>query len=230
MSADGLRSCASCHDPAHGYSGGVELAADGKPNARRTPALVDLAWVTQLGWDGRAPSVHAMLPGHIAGQLGPLEAAAARIGSSPDAIVAALEAFVLTRYSGDAPWDSAERTANRNGTDRVTAGYLLFTGKAQCAQCHPPPLYTDKGFHAVVADKVGDKGRGLVDPTQTGAFRTPTLRNAMARTAFFHDGSATRIEATLGHSGVALSPDEQQNLVLFLGQLCGGDASAGCSR
>ena len=30
----------------------------------------------------------------------------------------------------------------------------LFTGKAQCATCHPPPLYTDLGYHRLGAQRL----------------------------------------------------------------------------
>ncbi len=250
MSADGARACATCHDPARGYSGSVDNAADGKPNARRTPSLYNLAWVTNLGWDGRAPSVAAMLPAHMKGQLDAIEAAStriaavpayakhiARVGGAPaDAIVQGLEAYVLTRYEGDTPWDSLERTervkAGSNANNPIVAGYTLFSGKAQCARCHTPPLYTDNAFHRVVQGTSGDKGRGLVDPAKAGAFRTPTLRGAMTRGAYFHDGSKKTIDEVISHyqspdaaaleptlGKIKLTPEEQRFLGMFLNML-----------
>jgi len=221
LSLDGKRTCATCHDPARGYSGDVAPAADGKPNARRTPALVNLAWVRELGWDGRGATMREFLSPHLAGQLDNVDAIAARIGQPAPAILGALEAFVRTRYDGDSPWDALERTANKNGGDPVVRGYQLFTGKAMCAQCHTPPLYTDGGYHAVIPDKLGDKGRGLVDPALTGAFRTPTLRGVTRRSSFFHDGSVSDLTEALAHAGVALVPEEQRSLVLFLDALSG---------
>lgn len=250
LSADGTRACATCHDPARGYSGGVEPSADGKPNARRTPSLYNLAWVKQLGWDGRAPSVTALLPAHMKGQLDSLEAVAGRIaavpvyaqhiarvgGAAPDAIVQALEAYVLTRYEGDTPWDSLERTERmkpgNTANNPIVAGYMLFVGKAQCASCHTPPLYTDNGYHRVVPSANGDKGRGLVDAAKAGAFRTPTLRGAMTRGAYFHDGSKQTMDAVIAHyqspeaaalnpalAKIKLTPDEARSLGMFLNML-----------
>ena len=251
LSADGSRSCATCHDPARGYSGGVDNAANGKPNARRTPTLYNLAWVKELGWDGRAPSVTAMLPAHINGQLDAFDAAAARIASVPvyaqhiarvggaapgDAIVQGLEAYVLTRYEGDTPWDSLERTERMKpgnpSNNPIVAGYQLFVGKAQCARCHTPPLYTDNGYHRVVQGATGDKGRGLVDASKAGAFRTPTLRGAMTRGAYFHDGSKKTIDEVIAHyqspdaaavepslAKIKLTPDEARSLGMFLNML-----------
>src|SRR5262245_15299435 len=178
LSQSGSRSCANCHDPTTGFSGNVQLAADGKQNLRRTPALVNLAWTKAFGWDGRYLTFADHLPSHLKGQLGdPLEtvvprlAAApqykahfARLGGEPQAmVVQALEAYVLTRYEGNSAWDRMERTAlSKAGTasaDPIVAGYKLFVGKGQCAVCHTPPLYTDGGYHRVAPNPFKDPGR-----------------------------------------------------------------------
>jgi cytochrome c peroxidase len=240
MSASGSRSCANCHDPATGYSGNVQLAADGKQNLRRTPAIVNAAWTKAFGWDGRYATFAEHLPPHLKGQLGDaLDVVTARIdavplyhahlqrigGAAQDALVQALEAYVMTRYEGDAPWDKQERTAlTKAGTpsgDPVVAGYQLFVGKAQCGVCHPPPLYTDQGFHAVAPNPFGDKGK-------QGAFKTPTLRGAAARTSYFHAGGVKTLEDAVAQyqhppggsdpvlAKIKLTPDEATQLVAFL--------------
>lgn len=214
LSASGQESCATCHDPAHGFAGDAQRpAADGKPNLRRAPALVNLAWVRALAWDGRYASIADELPAHVKGQLGrageALVAALAgnagyrahfaRIGdgAAPSAALAirALAAYVLTRYAGDSPWDRAER--DQTATAEEKAGYAVFSGKAQCSVCHTPPLYSDDGFHALGLIHLADEGRGRVDPTKPGAFRTPTLRGAASRPGFFHDGSAATLDAAI---------------------------------
>ena len=251
LSTTGALACASCHDPARGYAGDVHVTAAGKPNLRRAPALVNLAWVNAFGWDGRYPVLGELLSSHVKGQLGhALDAALspvlelplykahfARVGGAPqDAAIQALSAFVLTRYEGRSWWDSLEQTARRPKPgvtpDPIVAGYLVFAGKGQCAGCHPPPLYTDGGYHRIVIDP-RDPGRGLVDKAQTGAFRTPTLRGVMRRAPLFHTGAATSVAAALDHyasigttSGldpalatIALTPTDRTNLVQFLNAL-----------
>lgn len=250
LSASGSRACANCHDPATGYAGPVQRAADDKSNLRRTPALVNLAWSPAFGWDGRYPTFAAHLQPHLKGQLGdPLETVAARIaevpayklhiarigGSPQDAIVQALEAFVLTRYEGDAPWDRMERTAlTKSGSaaaDPIVAGYQLFVGKAQCGTCHVPPSYTDQGFHRVAPSPIADPGRGAIDPAAKGKFKTPTLRGAAARRSFFHAGTATTLEEVIASyqhppsdadaavQKIRLTADEVKQLVAFLNAL-----------
>src|SRR6185369_17334300 len=68
LAQNSARACAKCHDPETGYSGNVQLAADGKQNLRRTPALVNLAWTKAFGWDGRYTSFADHLPPHLKGQ------------------------------------------------------------------------------------------------------------------------------------------------------------------
>ena len=101
---------------------------------------------------------------------------------------AALAAYVLTRYEGDSSWDRAERSPHP--PPDAAAGYKLFTGKAQCAHCHAPPLYTDLAVHDGV--------------------RTPTLRGVAKR--------VTDLETAMSHPGqeVTLAPADKTPLAAFL--------------
>ncbi len=209
LATTGKLACATCHDPAKGFAGTRQPTAAGPLNLRRTPALVDLAWKKAFGWDGRYPTLEAQLAAHVPGQLGDLAAALAVLaadpqasaqlaragGATPETALKALAAYIVTRYEGDAPWDRAERSGEPPA--ELKAGYQLFTGKAQCAVCHPPPLYTDLGYHRLGLIASHDEGRGRVDPAQQGAFATPTLRGAARRPAFFHDASATTLDAAI---------------------------------
>lgn len=256
LSISGAVACATCHVPSDGYSGpSRQDTAAGKPNLRRAPSLVNLAWTEELGWDGRSASMEALLGPHVRGQMGDdLATSVARVAELPlyrahfartvtasadTAVTArlALEAFVVTRYSGGAPWDTYERAPSRPPT--LEAGYQLFTGKAQCATCHPPPLYTDHAYHRLGLIATRDEGRARAgDKTQLGAFRTPGLRGAAKREAFFHDASATSLAAAIdwhlaGGVGqgadpsiidpalakITLTADERASLVVFVESL-----------
>lgn len=216
LGADGTTACASCHDPAHDHSGADAHAqtAAGKPNLRRAPSLANLAWTRELGWDGRAADPVQFLRGHAEGQLGQsVDEAVVKLAASPtyrahlvraaanrgraETATAALIAYVMTRYDGDAPWDHHEAGVAGAVGPEVIAGYQLFTGKALCATCHPPPLYTDQAYHRLGLIASPDDGRGRVDPALPGAFRTPGLRGAVRRPRLFHDGSATTLDAAI---------------------------------
>ena len=212
MSINNMMSCAGCHTPATNFAGDDQAPnAAGKPNLRRAPTIANLAWETEYGWDGRYSSLPEHLAAHVRGQLGDDLAAAvtriselpgyrahfARMGGAPtaDAAMTALTAYVLTRYAGNAPWDRLERAPDVPA--EMKAGYALFTGKAQCSVCHTPPLYTDHQYHRIGLIKTPDEGRGRVDAAKQGAFKTPTLRGATSRRAFFHDASVKTLDEAI---------------------------------
>ena len=249
LSTTGKLACASCHAPEHNHAGPRAATAAGAPNLRRAPTLANLAWATSFGWDGRYATLADQLPAHAKGQLGEEVATSvarvaglplyARVGGADAAhAAAALAAYVTTRYAGDAPWDRVERNRDRSRpeVEPLERGYALFTGKAQCATCHPPPLYTDHGFHRLGLIAVKDDGRGRVEPAKAGAFATQTLRGAALQTSFFHDGSATTLDDAIawhlaGGVGqgadpgivdlrpVQLTPAERADLTAFVGAL-----------
>ena len=250
--------CADCHEPGKGFSGQpLSQNSGGKPNLRRASALVNLAWQKEFGWDGRYSSLAEQLAAHLRGQMGDDLATAVtritdvpgyrayftRMGGAPsaDAAMTALTAYVLTRYSGDSPWDRVENTAAISA--ELKAGYQLFTSKAQCAVCHTPPLYTDSAYHRLGLIKTPDEGRGRVDATKQGAFKTPTLRGAVLREAFFHDGSTKSLDEAIdwhlaggtGHGAdpsivdvkkITLSPKERAQLGTFVNALTDSMAPA----
>jgi cytochrome c peroxidase len=204
--------CASCHVPAEGFAGSTRQdTALARPNLRRAPALVNLAWHRELAWDGRYGTLAGQLAAHVRGQLGDdLAAVVTRISDVPgyrphfarfpgtapaDVAINALGAYVLTRYAGNAAWDRLERSPE--ATAELKAGYQVFNTRAQCAVCHTPPLYTDLGYHRLGLIAVADDGRGAVESAQHGAFKTPTLRGAAVREAFFHDASAKTLDAAI---------------------------------
>ena len=231
LSTSGKLACATCHDPAHGHAGSAQHPA---------PAIVDAVWTGAPDWIADRSGALAALGAHAGRELGePLPVAVAGIADLPlyrahfervfasepaardvlpvngDTALRALAAFVVTRFDGDAPWDRVEREPAPPA--ELKAGYQLFMGKARCAQCHVPPLYTDRARHRVgpgaVGGKAGDQG-----------WRTPTLRGAANRSVFFHDASAptlaAAIDAHLAGGGelptLALSTAERQQLGAFV--------------
>ncbi len=246
LASDGKTSCASCHDPMKGFSGAIDRTAAGEPNLRRTPSLANLAWRREYGWDGRFTALEDFLRANVKGQHGvELDTSMTKLAENPtyaahvarvsdratpgEAGLAALEAYALTRYDGDSPWDRFERGA-ANASDPNAAGYAVFT--ARCGVCHTPPLYADERYHAIVPAH-GDAGRGKIDPKLPGAFATPSLRGAAKRIAFLHDGRAATLEAALdAHFGSGsndaalakpLSPTDRDHVLELVRALSGGE-------
>lgn len=59
LSANGRISCATCHDPAHGFADGKPFAEGLQTGRRHTPSLWNAAYNRWFFWDGRADSLWA---------------------------------------------------------------------------------------------------------------------------------------------------------------------------
>src|ERR1043166_121062 len=212
LSVNNKTSCATCHDPNHGFSDGVPLGKGTMGNSlgRHTPHLYNLAWGTSFFWDGRAKSLEEQA-------LGPIEAAgemnmafdklADRLKAIPfyvqsfekvypkskitkENIGKAIAAFERTIISNNSPFDRYMKGDKSAMTPAAVQGMQLFVGKAGCANCHDGPNFTDESFYNIgVGGK--DKGRAAIakDEALLGAFKTPGLRNVALTAPYMHDGS-----------------------------------------
>lgn len=106
----------------------------------------------------------------------------------------------------------------------ATRGQALFNGKARCAECHVPPIYTEPGHNLHDPAEVG------ADPfhaerSPTGQYRTTPLGGLFTRAkgGFYHDGSLADLPAVVDHYeqvlGLDLSGSERSDLVEFLKSL-----------
>ena len=165
-------------------------------------------------------------------------------------IAEALAAYEATRLSGNSAADRYDAGDEAALTPLQRRGRALFFGRAGCNKCHLGPNYTDSRFHnlgagwrppapgAPPSSGFADPGRAAVthDPRDTGAFKTPTLREVSRRAPYMHDGSLATLRdavATYRLGGVPnpwlselskpipLSPAEVDELVAFLEALDG---------
>ncbi|WP_052402086.1 cytochrome c peroxidase [Muricoccus aerilatus] len=265
LSSTGKMSCSSCHQPAHGFSDGLSLArgAEGKPLRRRSPTIWNLAWAPFLFWDGRAEGLEAQAAAPIEAheEMGqPLGAlvermaadaswraafAAAFPGATPavtqDNLVRALAAWERTLVSPRTRFDAWVEGDDRALTPAERRGLSVFNGPAGCATCHEGWAFTDYAFYDIGLpprpEAPPDLGRGPVlgESRADHAFKTPTLREAMRRAPYMHDGSLPTIEAVLDHyeRGVvdrptlppelprrlSLDPGQRADLIAFLNTL-----------
>ena len=118
---------------------------------------------------------------------------------------------------------------------------IFFTEKGNCTACHVGANLADEKYHnlGVGMDKPEpDLGRFVVtkDPKDTGAFKTPTVRNVALNAPYMHDGSVATLEEVVewydkgGHPNphlsdkirpLKLTPEEKADLVAFM-QACTG--------
>ena len=108
-------------------------------------------------------------------------------------------------------------------------GARIFEGKAECATCHKPPLYTDVASGPDPATPIlHDRNEIGTDPryaerSATGQYRTSPLRGIWQHPPYFHDGSAPTLDAVVEHYDqrrrLHLSPQQKADLVQFLKSL-----------
>jgi cytochrome c peroxidase len=119
-------------------------------------------------------------------------------GITAGRVAQAIAAYERTRVSGNSPWDRWRRNGDQSAvSEQVKRGHDLFFGKARCNQCHFGATFTDASFHNLGVGwddrtrSFADVGRSAVtkEPLDTGAFRTPTLRDVTKHAPYMHDGS-----------------------------------------
>ena len=105
-------------------------------------------------------------------------------------------------------------------------GKALFAadGKARCASCHVPPLYTEPGFNLHTPEEIGIDAFQAQRGPEDG-YRTTPLRGLWTHTkgGFYHDGRFATLRDVVDHydafQSLGLSSSEKRDLVEFLKSL-----------
>ena len=258
LSADNKVSCASCHDSAKGYSNGDRFATgvEGKKGGRSAPTVINTAYGALQFWDGRAKTLEDQALGPIQNPIEmnmTLDAVIKKLngidgyktqfkkvfgtdGATADGIAKAIAAYKRTVISGNAPYDRFKAGDTQALSEAAQRGQKLFFGKAHCSACHAGPNFSDNSFHNVgvgMDKKDFDKGRADISKLagDTGAFKTPTLREIAKSGPYFHDGSAKTLEEVVDHYlkggipnewldeeifNIKIAPTEKADLVKFM--------------
>jgi cytochrome c peroxidase len=266
LSGSGWISCATCHNPGLAWGDGMPVAIGHgmKPLGRRTPTVLNLAWAPALFWDGRAETLEEQALGPIASademNLN-LEELARRLKQidgyrplfaraypgeeiSGDTVAKAIATYERGIVSAESPFDRWIAGEEHAISAAAKRGFVLFNEKARCSLCHTGWRFTDDGFHDIGVE-TKDLGRAKLTPdieVTQHAFKTPTLRNVVARAPFMHNGSVATLEAVIDlydRGGIAqrpsLSPEikplnlteqERTDLLAFLHTLTSNDPEA----
>ncbi len=176
LSSNNKNSCASCHNPASGFSEAIPLhdgllaGAGGAPKLlRKTPSLFNLPFRESFFADGRAESLldqaHSVLtnPDEMGTSL---SVVVGRLQKSPHYqnlfnvayssqtapitpinMLVALREFQFSLISGNTRFDK-HRAGDLTALSALEKnGEALFFGKARCAECHSGSQFTDNAFH-----------------------------------------------------------------------------------
>lgn len=114
--------------------------------------------------------------------------------------------------------------ADRFDAAAAERGREIFEGRAQCATCHVPPLYTEPGDNLHTPDEIGiDSFQADRSPTQR--YRTTPLGGLFTREkgGFYHDGRFPTLGDVVDHYdthfGLGLTSEERADLIEFLRSL-----------
>jgi len=173
LSKDGTISCASCHDPAKGWSDGRKnssgiLAQFGNKNA---PTVLNRLFSTIQFWDGRAASLEEQALGPVqnpiemgntiegmianvnlvAGYKSLFRAAFGDENVTPERVAQAIASFERTIVSGNSPFDRYEAGDKKAMSESAIRGREIFRDntKGRCSICHAGFNFTDEKFHNV---------------------------------------------------------------------------------
>ncbi len=220
LSIDGSKSCYSCHVCEKGLTDGLPKAIGpgNKTLPRHSPTLWNIGYHKEFYWDGRSPSLEKQaMAAWTGGNMGVGDKQAEVVArfnalqgyksqfqsvfqsdATAENIMKAISAFERTIISGDTAWDryrAGDRTAI---SDSAYRGWNIFQ-TIKCTNCHDGVLFSDQQYHNVgigMDQPTPDGGRAnfTKKPEDTGAFKTPTLRDVAKSAPYFHDGSAKTLE------------------------------------
>jgi cytochrome c peroxidase len=131
--------------------------------------------------------------------------------------LAALQFYQLAIPPPAPPEGSFDRAA-------ATRGETIFKGKANCAQCHVPPLFTEPGWNTHKAEEIGiDDFHASRAPDNS--YRTSPLRGLFShmKRGFYHDGRFPTLLDVVNHydgfKKLSLTEQEKSDLVEYLKSL-----------
>lgn len=221
LSADDTISCASCHDPAKGWSNGEQFATGvgGLKGGRNSPTVINSAYYKLQFWDGRAKTLEDQALGPIQNPIEmkmTLEEVIPKLNKiagykeqfqkvfgtdvTEVGVAKAIAAFERTVLSGDAPYDKFKAGDKTALSEAAQRGMKLFFGKANCSACHSGPNFSDSAFHNIGLESA-DEGRFVISKMggDKGAMKTPTLREIAKSGPYMHNGSLKTLEEVVAH-------------------------------
>jgi len=198
LSKNNAQSCATCHDSAKAFTDGraKSIGVDGDRGRRNAMPLMNLAWMKEFFWDGRAKSLReqVLMPIQDAHEMNEkLEAVVAKLARdrdypaqfnaafgttniTSDRIALALEQFLLTLVSQESKFDRAARKLDTL-TPQEQRGLQLFITEhdparglrgADCFHCHGGNLFSNHQFmNNGLAPRATDAGRMEVTGTES---------------------------------------------------------------
>ena len=224
LSANNTVSCASCHQPEHGFSDPLPLSIgfDGRHTERNSMGLTSAKYYSRKSyfWDERAATLEeqVLLPIQNEIEMGltlpelvtklTAEAYYAELFTdafgdatiTTERVSRALAQFIRSIVSSKTKYDEGVATNFANFTAEESLGRQIFNnqiGTANCVACHG----TDNFVSGRVTNNglefpSVDRGIGAItgNTADDGKFKSPSLRNIELTAPYMHDGRFATLE------------------------------------
>ena len=187
LSTDGTTSCASCHQPEHGFASpdGLAIGIKGQKGRRNAPTVLNRGYGTSFSWDGRDDSLEAQSLGPLTSETelgGDVETVLGKLRSDPlyvqefadvfgksrtedaessitqENLTFALACFERTLVSGDSAVDRFRASDYESLSKSARQGMWIFESRGGCWKCHSGASFADEEFH--------NTGVGFGQPTR----------------------------------------------------------------
>lgn len=235
LSGDNTIACADCHRQENAFTDPriFSVGIDGIAGKRNSMSLANIAWQHRLFWDGRAHGLEAQSLFPIQDPIEMhenLDNAVEELQAIPvyrdlfwrafgtETVDTALIARALSQFERSLISFNSRYDRWVLGTDSLNKsemiGMQLFSDPAKggCAQCHSfGAIFSDFIFRNNGLDSIPtDVGRAAVTGTlsETGAFKTSSMRNIEYTAPYMHDGRFATLEEVLEfyNTGFKLGP------------------------
>jgi len=227
LSGNNTQSCGGCHRQEFAFSDSLlvfSIGIDHVPGVRNGMPLFNLGYQKKFFWDGGAADLESQVIGPIQNPVEMHETlpnALSELKAHPDypalfkkafgtneitipLVMKPLAQFERTMVSGNTKFDQF-----RNGTVTLTPqemhGMQVYQdpNKGDCVHCHSMgSTFSDFEFRNTGLDSIyKDAGRYLITllPSDSGKFKTPSLRNITLTAPYMHDGRFTTLQQCLDH-------------------------------
>ncbi len=235
LSANNTVSCASCHQPARGFTDGLRFSVgfEGGLTGRNAMGLTSARYYQpgKFFWDERAATLEdqVLQPIQNTVEMGmTLSALTAKLGTeqyyrqlftsafgsatiTSERIAKALAQFIRSIVSKSTKYDTGVATNFANFTAEENQGRQLF-GASGCVACHGsdnfvPPVALNNGLEFPLVDTGLGGVTGLA--TDQGKFKVPSLRNIGLTAPYMHDGRFATLREVVDfyNAGVVTNPN-----------------------
>ncbi|MBC7554360.1 MAG: c-type cytochrome [Taibaiella sp.] len=242
LSRDLKMSCASCHNQAFAFSDSTlqfSIGVDGVAGNRNAMNLFNLGYQKEFFWDGGVSTLEDQVIGPI---INPVEMhetipnAIQKLRSDPfypalfkkafltDSITTpllmkAIAQFERTMVSGNSKYDQYKR-GEATLTLQEMKGLDLFEDgtKGDCTHCHVMgSTFSDFEYRNTGLDSIyTDVGRYRITfvGSDSGKFKTPSLRNIALTAPYMHDGRFSTLQQCLDHYNTGFHYSDNLDITL----------------